>query len=340
MSTIREVAKAAGVSPATVSHVLNGNTNFSTKPETREKVWKAVNDLQYIPVSTCSKKNEKEKSWNIGTVLYITVEKMSDPSFLAILQGIEFQLKKYNSSISSFRVSHEIDEVIQSMADQQIDGFICMQPLEPHHIGKLKNICKHVVMIDGYLPNCDSVSYDHYGIGEMAAQHFLSLGHHRFAFMCGQDFNEPDPFQEQTLNAFRYTIQKAGGVLSEEHILRIPKWRQSIAYEEIKKMMQKDHPTALFCTSDLLAMTSIGAINACGYKIPSDIALMGITNIEATAYSTPPLTTISLPLVELGKKAADLLIARLNGMATLPERILYPTELIVRTSTIGASSDQ
>ena len=235
MSTIREVAKAAGVSPATVSHVLNGNTNFSTKPETREKVWKAVNDLQYIPVSTCSKKNEKEKSWNIGTVLYITVEKMSDPSFLAILQGIEFQLKKYNSSISSFRVSHEIDEVIQSMADQQIDGFICMQPLEPHHIGKLKNICKHVVMIDGYLPNCDSVSYDHYGIGEMAAQHFLSLGHHRFAFMCGQDFNEPDPFQEQTLNAFRYTIQKAGGVLSEEHILRIPKWRQSIAYEEIKK---------------------------------------------------------------------------------------------------------
>ena len=87
-------------------------------------------------------------------------------------------------------------------------------------------------------------------------------------------------------------------------------------------------------------MTAIGAINACGYKIPSDIALMGITNIEATAYSTPPLTTISLPLVELGKKAADLLIARLNGMATLPERILYPTELIVRTSTIGASSEQ
>ncbi len=339
MPTLSDVAKRAGVSQSTVSRIVSGDISFSTKDETRELVWQAVNELGYVPSRKAGRnlqKHAENSAISIGSILNITIEKLTDPSFLMVLHGLERRLPKYGASLSFFKVANEIGSVLRTMPSVHLDGFITMHNISTEDLNILRTHAANIVSIGGSNPDYDSVEYDYYEIGTMAAEYLLSLGHRRFGYVYGSETEQIDTNQERALVAFQYHVHKAGGELSEDLIKSVRNWKHSACYHATIELMKRSpRPTAVFVASDLMAMTAISAITHMGLRIPQDVSLMGIANNEFTEYSNPPLTTIEVPFADIGSVAADMLIERIQGLDAPPRRVLLPLKLKVRASCAG-----
>ena len=337
MANIRDVATRAGVSATTVSRILNGDKGFAVQEKTRNRVWEAINELGYRPANR--KPQVKEAAppaagvYAIGSVLNITVEGIGDPSFLSILQGIEDALKQNGQALTFFRVANDIDlpDAIARIPNP-LNGFIAMHSLLNEDYSRLANLVEHIVGIDAHIEGLDSVGYDHYQVGALAAEHLLAQGYRSFGFFYGDD---EDPLQEQTLVSFRHAVTAAGGSLRPEHTVLIDNWKQSICYQKTVEMLSSpNRPRAIYYASDLMAVTAIGAVHSLRLSIPDDVAIMGISNNAMTAYTSPPLTTIDLPLTDMGKVAVGLLLSRIQGNPSPTQRIHLPVRLIPRASTL------
>lgn len=342
MANIRDVAARAGVSAATVSRILNGDKGFAVKEDTRDRVWQAINDLGYMPTQHKAKAKKQADApageYAIGSVLNITVEGIGDPSFLSILQGIERGLKRHGQALTYFKVASGLDiSAAISEIPPKLNGFIAMHNLLADDYQHLRNAADHLVGIDNGKEDMDDVGYDHYEVGTLAANHLLEQGYRSLGFVYGSESADgPDAFLQQSLMAFRHAVDSAGGTLRPEHVVMVPNWKQSICFDKTVEMLTSaTPPRAIYYASDLMAVTAIGAVQSLGLSIPGDVALMGISNNAMTAFTTPPLTTIDLPLAAMGEVAADLLMARIGGSATPTQRILLPVRLIARASTLG-----
>ncbi len=337
MANIRDVATRAGVSATTVSRILNGDKGFAVQEKTRNRVWEAINELGYLPANR--KPQIKEAAppapgvYAIGSVLNITVEGIGDPSFLSILQGIEEALKQNGQALTFFRVANGIDlpDAIARIPNP-LNGFIAMHSLLSEDYSRLANLVEHIVGIDAHIEGLDSVGYDHYQVGALAAEHLLAQGYRSFGFFYGDG---DDPLQEQTLVSFKHAVTAAGGSLRPEHTVLIDNWKQSICYQKTVEMLSSpNRPRAIYYASDLMSVTAIGAVQSLRLSIPNDVAIMGTSNNAMSAYTSPPLTTIDLPLTDMGKVAVGLLLSRIQGNTSPTQRIHLPVRLIPRASTL------
>ncbi|HLZ57373.1 MAG TPA: GntR family transcriptional regulator [Ktedonosporobacter sp.] len=192
------------------------------------------------------------------------------------------------------------------------------------------------VLIDRYFPDlaADYVGPDNVGGGYRATEHLLILGHERIGFV-----SSPIETLQQTTSVhdrwegYRSALEKYG--ISYDETLVIPKTTIAQAdaqavYTEF--LLQPDHPTAIFAGNDLVALDLLHIARRHGIRIPEDLALVGFDDLSFAAHLTPPLTTVAQPLMDVGLRAGNLLISRIEGQITPPKRIELPTSLIVRES--------
>lgn len=329
MTTIREVAESAGVSYATVSHVIN-NTRL-VSPETRERVLAAMAALNYRP-NALARSLRQGKTNTIGLVL----PDSANPFFAEISRSIEDEAFKKGYSV--FLCNTELDTqrelfYVDVLSKKQVDGIIFVAAGDQaDSLDFLVQRNMPVVMIDRDVPNVevDAVLTDNRLGGFLATQHLLELGHTRIACIAGPSSITPSA---ERIIGYRRALEQAG--LSYDEALVIPGDYHSQSGMEITHTVLKmnPRPTAIFALNDLMALGAMRAASEAGYSIPRDLAVVGYDDLELAHFTIPPLTTIAQPKKEIGVQAINLLVDRMSRKSREPSRLVLAPELIVRRST-------
>lgn len=340
MSTIRDVAKHANVSIATVSRVLNNDTQYKITDETRMKVWQAVSHLNYAfspkqkqPMRTHHKSHSKINA-RIGCVLSVTKNKYHDPYFMAILTAVEERLLSKGYSIVFIRTGAELDDsqILYNTFNEPINGLILMETLKPEIYEYIKTVVPHIVGIDTDRLDIDNVGYDHYRVSSLAVNHLIEKGHTKIGYIGGSGTNHMIKCSRRYSGYFS-SMHAAGLEVNKDWVIDC-QWDEKLCIEKVNEICKSNNlPTAFLVGSDLMAIAALNAFFSNGIKVPKDISVIGMSNIEMSSYSNPPLTTINVPTEQIGFVAADLIIERIEGNNLMAKRVILPTELVVRSST-------
>lgn len=337
MSTIRDVAKLANVSTATVSRVINNDTKYKITDATRNRVLDAIRALDYtLPVHPPKRKPEETaplSQFKVGVVLSVTKKKYNDPYFMSILSGIEKRLHEKGCSISFIRTGVELCDTSKLAATFQepVSGMILMETLNGELFDYVSNRVPYIVGIDTLRQDIDNIGYDHYQAAVIATQHLIAQGHTKIGFIGGID--DPHNFMASRRYQGYYIAMTAAGLPVEEKWILNCDWDEDICAEQVDTLCKSgDIPTAFFASSDLMAIVAINILYKHKLSIPQDVAVIGISNIDIAKYTNPPLTTVHIPTEDIGTVAADMLLARMKGYDLPPQKILLPISLLTRSS--------
>ena len=339
MATMRDVAELAGVSTATVSHVINGSKKLS--PETTERVLRAISQVNYTP-NTVAKSLRMGQTFTIG----VLVEDIRGLPVAAIVSGISETLsragyktifhdlhlleKLYNQyeQIGTYR--ERINEGVTLLKSSNVDGIIYVA-MHDRHLDYLLNPMD-TPLVYAYSHGTEQDTYVTYSNRDSAAKmtrYLLEHGHTRIGVIAGHPHSYPTG---QRLLGIQMAMQQAGLVLPPEYI-RYGDWEYESGKTQTKALMElPSPPTALFAMNDLMAAGSLSAIQSMGLQIPKDIAIVGFDNREIASYLQPPLTTVALPTPEIGAKAALHIINMISNPYAHPVREVIPCSIIERDS--------
>lgn len=338
MSTIREVAALAGVSPATVSRVINHDTTYKMTDETKEKIWRAVAELNYkAPSSNQNLKPMKGNarggvSYRFGCVLNVQGGKYTDPYFLAVLSGFEEVILESGHEMSFVHTNEEFDNktIMYNAFDEPPTGLIIMNSLSEDVFNFVKKKTPHIVGVDTKHASIDNIAYDHYACATLAVEHLRDQGYKRIGFIGG--FKEDIPSCRRFKGYFA-TLNQYGMEYNPKWVLP-SNWNEEHVAQQIKDAYKRGElPDAYFVASDLMAIAALRALYDLGVSVPDECAIIGLSNIEISRYSNPPLSTIALPIKDMGRVAAKVLLDRINGDTTPQKIITLGQEVLKRNST-------
>ncbi|MEE3392128.1 MAG: LacI family DNA-binding transcriptional regulator [Lachnospiraceae bacterium] len=330
-ATIKDVAKKAQVSPAAVSRILNNDMLLSVKPETREKVFRAAEELGY------KKKHTRRKGFCLGIVQWFTAEEeIRDNYYLKIRQGIEdFCAKNIITTVRIFRNDEDYAEKLKDT-----NGIICIGKFSSDKVNELIDINPNIIFLDMPVKNRNvtTVTLDFASAVKDVIDYFISLKHRRIAFIAGKEYvGSHEPLtDERTTSFFTYMREKG---LEPDRYFAEGAFSSTSGYQLMKKMLDEDNiPSAVFCASDNIAFGAIKAIKEAGLRIPDDISVAGFDDTEISAFMTPALTTIHAPAYDMGQHGANLLFVSSNLSIKTPLKVKIPCKLIVRDSCVEAKN--
>lgn len=325
MAIIKDIAEKAGVSITTVSRVLNYDETLNVSDETRQRIFEAAQELEYIP----SKRKKHRRKFKIGLLYsYSLEEELEDTYYLSIRVSIEKKLLAEGANI--FRIGK--DEDLEKI--KNIDGIIALGTFNSNDIDRIKKFTRPVVFVDSS-PNedlFDSVIINFPQAVKKALDYLYTLGHRKIAYIGGMDFdingNKIEDLRENT-----YTKYMKERALYNPDFVKVGKYAPKDGYRLMKEILENDTlPTAAFVANDSIAIGCYKAIYEKGLKIPEDICIVGFNDISSAQYMMPPLTTIKLHIEFMGETAVDLILERLISERNICKKITIPAELIRRES--------
>lgn len=330
MATIRQIAEKAGVSPATVSRVLNFDDNLKVTLETKKRIFKVASDLNYII------KNDKKilsDEFKIIILSYLTEQhEVRDPYFLCMHMAMERRLTKEGIKFQRIYSVKELDSI------EDINGLIAVGKYEKDDIEKISKKTTNIVSLD-YCPNdnmFDSVFVDMEKLTNDALDYLYSLGHRAIGYIGGIKYT----LHKGEMVANFHSVRKETFIkymkekeLFNEDYIRIGDYSYEEGYFLMKDILSKeDAPTAFFVASDCMAIGAYKAISEAGLSIPNDISIIGVDDIQAASFIVPPLTTIKIYFEEMGESAVDLMVERIKRGRKLGKMVELQTQLIIRES--------
>lgn len=337
--TINEVAKEAGVSITTVSRVINNN--YPVKKETRDRIEKAIEKLNYKP-NVMARSLITKKTSMIGVV----VPGITNLFFPTIVESIEENIKTrgYNISLSNSEgEANKERDVVEQIISRQVDGIIVIDPrYENLNNSFYDNTNKKVpvVIINGFPSGtkCNFVSYDEEVGTREAFNYLLELGHRRIAFIRGHK-----SFSYDIKERIYSEIIKEHG-LDYSRIVDVGRGNSIEVVDNTQKMIEnvlvkEEKPTAVFACNDLMA---VGVLNACsrlGIKVPEDISVIGCDNTLIANISNPKLTSVDLDMREIGIRAAEELVNIIENRDRSRSKIIMDTRLVIRDSCSKVRED-
>jgi DNA-binding LacI/PurR family transcriptional regulator len=327
--TIRDVARHAGVSVATVSRVLNEMPIVSL--ETRDRVRRVVDELGYRPSAT-ARSLSLGRSQAIGVVapFFTTL------SVVERLRGISERLAEHGYDLMLFDVEtpgQRTDALRDFAQRDRVDGLLVISlPLSDEEVDALQRDDLPVVLVDIGHPGLPHVVIDDVRGGELAANHLLAKGHRRIAFVGDLPTN---PFgftsSERRREGFRRALRAAGIDPADDLERRGVHGREQARGLALELLGSDDRPTAVFAASDIQAFGVLEAADALGLRVPEDVAVIGFDDIEMATIIG--LTTVRQPLRESGARGTELLLAAIEGGEQRPVKELEPLGVIDRRTT-------
>ena len=331
MPTIYDVAKRAGVSSMTVSRVINGKRDV--KPETREKVLKAIEEIGYVP-NSLARSFVLQKTKSIGLV----ITDITNPFFTTLARGVEDTAMKNQFSVIFCNTDENPEKellYLEVLARKRIDGVILASASgkrSPLKSLLIKNI--PIVLIDRDiegLDDLDVVKGDSVQGAYLLTKHLISLGHRRIGIIVG---NRNISTAEERVEGYKRALAESG-IPVDESLIKFSQYSRDGGYNSTKELLSlEDRPTAIFGGNNFIAIGSLVAIRELGLKVPEDIALVSFDDIESLSQVYPFLTVVTQPAYSMGVIAAELLIRRIEGRDKIEERrkVILQPELIVRES--------
>ena len=327
-TNIRDVAKAAGVSVATVSKVLNGYTTVNVK--TKEKVQKIVKDMQFRP-NSAARSLVGRRSMTIGVFL---TTGLAHPFFTQIMGGMEQSLKaKGYDLIYLTQLSWGKDySFVRHCQSRNVEGVVVFgfQHVDMNFTELIESgIPSMFIDLDVKENRAGYISSDNENAAHNAVEYLISLGHRRIAFLSGVKYGYVSRLR---LAGYLAALEGADIPYREEYVIDGDFTRET-GYIGMQKLLSSpDLPTAVICCSDLSAVGAMEAIREAGLKIPEDISVLGFDDLELARYVQPALTTVRQDMIAIGKRTVELLDDLINDDKLLPPEAIVPTELIIRDS--------
>ncbi|HEX2917432.1 MAG TPA: LacI family DNA-binding transcriptional regulator [Edaphobacter sp.] len=325
-ANLKMLAEYLGLSPSTVSFVLNDTPGRSIPEATRARVKAAAEKFNYRP-SMIARTLQGKRMQTIGILL----PELGEGYHSQVLSGVGDLLmrKDYFYFTVHHRHRKELVSAYPSLLRARgVDGIVAIDT----HLEEPPPLPTVTVAGHKKLPGVANVFLDEDHAARLSLTHLRDLGHRKIAFMHGQPFSsDADTRWLASVNAAR----KLGLELHEELAIYLSKDSHSpeISYPGIRKLIKSGRPfTAVLCFNDVAAMGTIRALHESGLRVPDDVSVLGFDDIQSAAYQVPSLTTIRQPLQKMGSMAAQLLLKKLSGEA-IPEAIQVEPELVVREST-------
>jgi LacI family transcriptional regulator len=329
-TTVRDVARRAGVSAMTVSRVVNDQPGVSA--ETRKKIEAAIAELNYAP-SKVAGSLISAKTELIGMI----VPDVSNPFFGPIVRGAETAARKAGyrlllcNSESDLRLEKDY---VADLVAHRVEGLL-IAPVgdkSANHLGRLVEQRFPIVLLDRQVEGlaCDSVSLDNVAAGRRLVQHLIAVGHRKIAIVTDADdvstgrdrlqgaklaFDDAGlPFDEDLV--FHTSTDQIGGYRAAQLVLALP-----------------ERPTAIFAVNNMTAVGVMQALRQASLRVPEDISLVCFDDVQHLAVISPFLTVVDQPAETMARVATQLLLERIVGNAGKQPRIIsFPGELIVRKS--------
>jgi len=323
--TIKDVAEVANVSISAVSYAINNSGPVSE--EKRERILRAVKELGYVQNGMARSLRMQKK----GFIGYFA-NSLYGAFYGEVLKGIEKVFDKNDKELVAGKCNPSKDDlqVIRLLTEKMTDGAIIFSPsISDKTIEKLADDDFPIVVLDRELSgkNISAVLIDNEGSGYRVGQHIHSLGMRKVACLIGPGFDG-----EKRLSGFRRAAQEFGLELRPEWIVD-GEWSEDVAYRQTIQLTQSGmRPQVVFAFNDEMAKGCMQALREQNVRIPEEISVIGMDDIQISAYLEPKLTTIHRPLYDLGVIAAQTLLEMMDGGES--KTIMLPTHLVERESCV------
>lgn len=326
MATIRDIAKLAGVSPATVSRVLNYDQELSVAQETKQRIFEVAEELNY---TKHKRANKVGKSVIRLVQWYDEAEELADLYYLSIRLGIEKKAEELNIQIRR--------EALNELSDIQVSGTIALGKFDAEQIRQLKQIDENLLFVDfdGMNMGVNSLVVDFDQSLDLVIDHFIQQGHQKIGILSGEEKTKHNlqPIEDPRLSAFKLKLEQLNLYRSEFTLTA------AFSMEAGKAAMTKfladrqELPNALFASSDALAVGAMQAIQEAGLKIPDDISVIGFNDVSVAKYVSPALSTVKVETEWMGELAVSTILELAKEFSPVPRKIMLGTKLIQRDST-------
>jgi LacI family transcriptional regulator len=332
-ATIRDVARRAGVSTATVSRILAGIG--TARPETRARVVRAAHDLDYRP-SGIARSLKLQTTRSLGLI----ITDIENPYFPELVRAIEDAARADGYAVLLCNADDDPEreaEYLDLLVERRVDGIIiAASGLGAHHRQWLATTSLPIVLVNTIAEGIalPAIVSDNRAGGQLAVEHLLGLGHRRIGHLTAAPRNVDAP---DRLAGARAAIAAANGRPAGGASLVLARGDPGViggerAMEELLRRAPK--VTAVFAYNDLMAIGALRAIRAAGRRVPDDVSVVGFDDVALAAYADPPLTTIAQSTAEMGRWAFDHLAGQLASPGeTDAEVVRLSVRLTVRRST-------
>jgi len=329
LATMKDVARRAGVSPSTVSHVINKNRFVSEA--IADKVNAAVEQLNYAP-SALARSLKLNQTRTLGMLLTAS----SNPFYSEVVRGVErscyergYSLILCNTDGDAERMNRSLETLLQ----KRVDGLLlmCTENHRPSKDAISRYPSLPIVMMDwAPFDGANDVIQDNALLGgEMATEYLIRQGYHKIACITGP--LDKTTAQER-LNGYRQAMNNAGlEILPGYEVSGDFEFEGGVPAME-KLLALPEPPHAVFASNDAMAVGAYQALYHRGLRVPDDVAVIGYDDIQLAQYMMPPLTTIHQPKDSLGELAVDALLHRLQDPEAEPQILVLTPELVVRQS--------
>ena len=335
MSTINDVAKLAGVSAMTVSRVIN-NSGYIGR-ETRSRVEAAIAELAYVPNAVGRQLRSKQTK-----MLALVLSDIMNPFFTTIARGVEDVARARGFSVMFCNTDESEAEEAQyllMLVQRQVDGVLLvpastsgkpLRLLSSHHMP--------VVVLDRRIQSrqIDSVRSDSEAGAYTLTQHLIGLGHRRIAMLTGR--RSVSTSIDRVAGYCRAMFD--AGIELDDDLVRYGEYNYG-EYNQVdgNRMAQEvvaldPRPTAIFAANNFIAFGAMRGLRGAGLRVPEDVSIVAFDDLPVAWLSDPFMTVVDQPAYEIGRRAAELLLSRLDGTISGPGReVVLPSELIIRRSS-------
>ncbi len=329
---IKDIARIAGVGVTTVSRVLNNHPDV--KDETRQKILEVMNNFNYVP-NNSARNLKRNTSNNIG----VLVKGIHNPFFSKMIKSIEEEIDKEGySMILHYNESNnnDIEAAIELIKEKKLKGLICLGgDFENLDKQELINLKTPIVLASTYVIEkanktlFSSVIIENEKAAFKAVDYIASLGHEKIGIITTGE-------EDRTIGKLRFEGYKKAleknSIEFNENFIEIGEYTFESGFEAMNKLLDKSLDlTAVFVTTDIMAIGASKAILTRGLKIPEDISIVGFDGIDYSLYFHPSITTVVQPVEEMGKKSIDLLFEILKNKRE-HQHIVLETQLEERES--------
>lgn len=338
-ATLRDVAAKVGVTPQTVSVVLNGSrSGTKVSHATRQRIQEAALLLRYRPNAVA--RGLSQRRMNTLGVVGVYADPGINLYFLTVLTGILRAGMQTQNSITVFSGQQwaEVEKTLPLTCDGRCDGLLLIGS-PPEIVKTLQQCSLSFVLINEPCPSVDvaSIDVDNTAAAYSMVTYLLSLAHRRVAIFCG---DAPQKSAQERLAGYIQAHDDAGIAHDARYIYSGTYSKEAGAANarRVAQLPPHERPTAIFCSNDEIAIGALNTFLEAGICVPDDIAIAGFDDIITAGLTHPPLTTVRQPLERIGERAVEMLLAQIEGRADFQPKEVIPTEIIVRASTRSLTS--
>ena len=329
MSTIRDVAKLAGVSIATVSRILNNDEYFGVTLETKRKVLDAVKKLNY------KKKDRKKKIKQLSVSIIKSFDEKiesEDPYFVSLRLDLEYALKKkgIRTKVFELQMFEKDEDTLISLITS--NAIVIIGEIKPSQLNFMKSLNDNIICVDAYNfdNSIDYIKFDMKHSVKLVIDYLLKLGHKKIGLLVGRNQivrNLVDFREEYFIEIMKELT------LYVERFVKVDEFSLQSGYMMMKEILElEEYPTAVFCANDSIAMGAYKAIREKNLKVFTDISIIGFNDLKISKYMPPPLTTLRIDTKIIAEETINVLIELFENNRSYRKKVYLPVELIERES--------